>query len=88
VRMARGQDVTPAFEGWIANPDGTFTLYFGYMNRNYEEELDIPIGPNNNICFAPDGVDSTLGVSRPIESRCDLCFKLKIASCLNWCAIV
>src|SRR6516225_4683796 len=39
-------------------------------------------------CFAPDGVDSTLGVSRPIESRCDLCFKLKIASCLNWCAIV
>ena len=39
-------------------------------------------------CFAPDGVDSTLGVSRPIESRCDLCFKLKITSCLNWCAIV
>ena len=49
VRMARGQDITPAFEGWMANPDGTFTLYFGYMNRNYEEELDIPIGPNNNI---------------------------------------
>lgn len=33
----------------MANPDGTFSLYFGYMNRNYEEELDIPIGPNNNI---------------------------------------
>ena len=49
VRMARGQDITPAIEGWMANPEGTFTLYFGYMNRNYEEELDIPIGPNNNI---------------------------------------
>jgi hypothetical protein len=49
VRIARGQDITPAFEGWMANPDGTFTLYFGYMNRNYEEELDIPVGADNNI---------------------------------------
>jgi hypothetical protein len=49
VRMARGQDVTPAFEGWMANRDGTFTLYFGYMNRNYEEELDIPVGPGNRV---------------------------------------
>jgi hypothetical protein len=47
--MARGQDVTPAFEGWMANPDGTISMYFGYMNRNYEEELDIPVGPDNNI---------------------------------------
>jgi len=49
VQMTRGQDVTPAFEGWMANPDGTFSLYFGYMNRNFDEELDIPIGPANNI---------------------------------------
>ena len=44
-----GQDVTPAYEGWQANPDGTFTLWFGYLNRNFEEELDIPIGPNNTL---------------------------------------
>ena len=49
VRMARGQDVTPAFEGWMANRDGTFTLHFGYMNRNYEEEVDIPGGPDNRV---------------------------------------
>ena len=49
VRIARGQDITPAFEGWMTNPDGTFSLYFGYMNRNYEEELDIPAGPDNNV---------------------------------------
>jgi len=49
VRIARGQDVTPAFEGWMPNPDGTFSMYFGYMNRNYEEELDIPIGPTNDV---------------------------------------
>jgi hypothetical protein len=49
IQYARGQDVTPAFEGWQRNPDGTFTMFFGYMNRNYEEEVDIPIGPNNAI---------------------------------------
>jgi hypothetical protein len=52
-RTARGLDVTPAYEGWLPNPDGTFTMLFGYMNRNFEEELDIPIGPDNNV----DGAD-------------------------------
>jgi hypothetical protein len=49
VRIARGQEVTPAFEGWMPNADGTFSMWFGYLNRNYEEELDIPIGPDNNL---------------------------------------
>jgi hypothetical protein len=48
-RFARGQDVVPSFDGWIRNPDGTFTLVFGYMNRNYEEELAIPPGPDNKL---------------------------------------
>jgi hypothetical protein len=48
-RYASGQDVVPVFEGWERNPDGTFNLVFGYMNRNYEEQVDIPIGPNNRI---------------------------------------
>src|SRR4029453_1213073 len=34
-----GQDVTPAFEGWYKNADGTFDLLFGYQNRNLKEEL-------------------------------------------------
>lgn len=42
-----GQTVTPAYEGWYPNEDGTFTLSFGYFNRNREEILDIPVGPNN-----------------------------------------
>jgi hypothetical protein len=45
----RGQDVVPVYEGWRPNPDGTFTLYFGYMNRNYQEQLDIALGPDNNF---------------------------------------
>ena len=44
-----GQTVAPVFEGWEPNPDGTFSLYFGYMNRNYKETLDIPIGPSNKF---------------------------------------
>lgn len=50
-----GQSVTGAFEGWFANPDGTFSILFGYFNRNAKEELDIPIGPNNDI--EPGGPD-------------------------------
>ena len=50
-----GQDVTPAFDGWEANPDGTFNLAFGYFNRNLDEEIDIPIGPNNTV--EPGGPD-------------------------------
>jgi hypothetical protein len=44
-----GQSVTPAYEGWFKNPDGSFSLLFGYFNRNLKEELDIPIGDNNRI---------------------------------------
>jgi hypothetical protein len=44
-----GQNVVPAYEGWEPNPDGTFNLLFGYMNRNLDERLDIPIGPNNSL---------------------------------------
>jgi hypothetical protein len=49
IQYKSGVDVTPAYEGWMRNPDGTFSLLFGYLNRNYEEELEIPIGPNNTI---------------------------------------
>ena len=53
VPMDRGQDVTPAFEGWMPNADGTISLYFGYLNRNFKEELDVPVGPDNT--FDPGG---------------------------------
>ncbi|MDA1095024.1 MAG: hypothetical protein O3A25_17400 [Acidobacteria bacterium] len=52
---SRGQSVSPAFEGWWQNEDGTYTLFFGYMNDNWEEELDVPVGPENNI--EPGGPD-------------------------------
>lgn len=44
-----GQTVTPVFEGWYRNPDGSYSLSFGYFNRNATEVLEIPIGPDNLI---------------------------------------
>jgi hypothetical protein len=54
-KFSSGQDVQPYFEGWIHNPDGTFDLVFGYFNRNWQEELAIPAGPDNSV--EPGGVD-------------------------------
>ena len=48
-----GSTVTPAFEGWYPNGDGTFSISFGYLNRNSEEALNIPIGPDNFIAPGP-----------------------------------
>ncbi len=44
-----GQWVSPAFEGWVENEDGTIDILFGYMNRNWLEELHVPIGPENRF---------------------------------------
>ena len=52
---SRGQNASPAYEGWERNEDGSFNFVFGYMNRNWEEELNVPIGPENNI--EPGGPD-------------------------------
>src|SRR3989442_7750726 len=48
-KRAAGQNIAPAFEGWEQNPDGTFNMVFGYFNRNWEEQPDVPIGPDNNV---------------------------------------
>jgi hypothetical protein len=50
-----GQHVEPAYEGWRPNPDGTFNFMFGYMNENWEEAPDMPVGDNNY--FSPGDAD-------------------------------
>ena len=49
------QSIAPAYEGWEQNDDGTFNLVFGYMNRNWDQELDVPVGPDNRL--DPGGPD-------------------------------
>ncbi len=55
IRHNAGQNVVPVFEGWEKNADGTFNMVFGYMNRNYAEEPELPIGAENS--FSPGPVD-------------------------------
>ncbi len=50
-----GQSVTPAYEGWYRMPDGRRALLVGYFNRNLDETLEIPIGPDNRV--EPGGPD-------------------------------
>ena len=50
-----GQPLEPAYEGWMPNTDGSFTMYFGYQNTNWVQEFDIAIGPDND--FSPGNAD-------------------------------
>jgi hypothetical protein len=52
-----GQNVSPAYEGWEVGTDGVKYFVFGYMNRNWQEEIDVPVGPENafNIGGADQG---------------------------------
>ena len=52
---SKGQNIAPAYEGWEQAADGTKYFVFGYMNRNWEEEIDVPVGPDN--AFSPGQAD-------------------------------
>ncbi len=49
----KGQNVSPGYEGWELNEDGSFNFLFGYMNRNWLEEVDVAIGPGNMLSPGP-----------------------------------
>lgn len=53
IQHAAGQNVQPFFEGWQRYPDGSISMWFGYLNRNFKEQVDVPIGPDNS--FEPGG---------------------------------
>jgi len=46
---SRGQNISPAYEGWERAADGSRYFVFGYMNRNWEEEIDVPVGSDNTF---------------------------------------
>lgn len=55
IQYATGQNVAPIYEGWMRNADGTIDMWFGYLNRNWEEVLHVPVGPDNHV--QPGGPD-------------------------------
>ena len=51
-----GQPVSTAYEGWEEDgPDRTRYFLFGYMNSNWEQEPDVPIGPSNYFVLGQPG---------------------------------
>src|SRR5438552_3182309 len=50
-----GLNIAPVYEGWEQNADGSFDMIFGYFNRNWDEQIDVPVGAANTI--EPGGPD-------------------------------
>jgi hypothetical protein len=46
---AFGAGVTPAYEGWFEHGEGLQSFLVGYLNRNRQQEIDVPVGSNNKI---------------------------------------
>lgn len=66
-RKASGDLVGPMFNGWIKNPDNSIQMIFGFVNRNREAIVDIPLGPNNFI--DPPMFDGGQPTHFPVYSR-------------------
>ena len=66
-----GQSVHPAFEGWWPNPDGSFTLWFGYMNSNWQEEFNVEIGADNYFSVTAPGELNDLEADAMVSADVD-----------------
>lgn len=51
----RGEITSPAFEGWWENEDGSYKLFYGYMNSNWEETFNVAIGSDNYFSIVEAG---------------------------------
>src|SRR5215831_10632742 len=51
----KGEAIFGAFEGWGPLLSGQNAIQIGYNNRNHDQVVDIPIGPNNHM--DPGGPD-------------------------------
>ncbi len=71
-----GEAIYPAFEGWGPHKDGTDVLLLGYFNRNKDQVLDIPIGPNNRI--EPGGPDQGQPTHFELGARTTACSRFRV----------
>lgn len=51
-KFNNGQGVQPIFEGWSHNADGTFEMWYGYYNKNFQETLVVQVGADNKVGLA------------------------------------
>jgi len=75
----KGQNVAPAYEGWEQGADGAKYFVFGYMNRNWEEEIDVPVGADNGFTAAAPGLNVDQGQpTHFLPRRNRFIFKVKV----------
>lgn len=56
----RDHNVALAYEGYTTNADGSYQLWFGYFNRNWDREFEVPVGEGNSITpYGPDAGQPT-----------------------------
>lgn len=55
IRYVSGQNIQPVYEGWERRKDGSYDLWFSYLNRNLGEDLIVPVGRENSM--DPGGPD-------------------------------
>lgn len=74
---AGGQSIAPVYEGFWRNADGSFDLIFGYFNRRWDAEIDVPVGPDNKM--EPGNLDQ----GQPthfLPRRSQFLFKVRVPS--------
>jgi hypothetical protein len=81
-RYERGQSVQPVYEGWEQNPDGTYNMWFGYLNRNWDQRLTVPVGPENN--FQPGNTDRGQPTIFETADKRRLAFAFKVVLPADW----
>ena len=48
-----GQPVWPVYEGYWVEEDGTAYAAFGYLNKNHQQEVHVPVGLDNMLSPGP-----------------------------------
>ena len=71
----------------MQNADGSYTLYFGYMNTNWLQEFDIPVGPDNH--FEPGqsrsgAADALLSAAQSVPVHVSRCRRTSAARRFIW----
>ncbi len=51
---AANQNIQPFYEGWQKMAGDRLVMWFGYLNRNFDEQVDVPVGPDNKFDLRAD----------------------------------
>ena len=84
LRAQQNQPIYPAYDGFVKNPDGSYTIAFGYFSHNAN---DVTIQPGADNTFAPDPSDRQQPVTfKPGQRRfqCVMVVEPNFAGNIRW----